>query len=120
MPPMRRSIPMPLATVWTSAPSASHRLAISLMKEILVARKEFEAYLMSSAVSSVVTTIGVSSRNSGSWILRRMLAAFLVSAPITMRSGRMKVSIAEPSRRNSGFDATSNSAPRRAKRRMWA
>ena len=120
LPPMRRSMPMALATVFTSAPSTSQRLAISLMKEIFVAKKAFEAYLMSSAVSSVVTTMGVSSRNSGSWILRRMAAARLLSAPITTRSGRMKVSIAEPSRRNSGLDATSNSAPRRAKRRMWS
>jgi hypothetical protein len=35
------------------------------MNEILVARKQFAAYLISSAVSSVVTTIGVSVRNSG-------------------------------------------------------
>ena len=32
----------------------------------------------------------------------------------------MNVSIADPSRRNSGFDATSNSAPRLAKRRIHA
>ena len=62
---MRRSMPRPRATACTSAPSASHRLAISLMKEILVARKQFEAYLISSALSSVVTTVGVSSRKSG-------------------------------------------------------
>ena len=31
-----------------------------------------------------------------------------LSAPITTRSGRMKSSIAEPSRRNSGLEATSN------------
>ena len=109
---------MPLATIWTSAPSASHRFAISLMNEILVARKAFEAYLMSSAVSSVVSTIGVSIRNSGSWSFLRMVRARGVSAPMTTRSGRMKVSIAEPSRRNSGFEATSNSAPRRACLRM--
>ena len=63
---MRRSIPTPFATTRTSAPSPSHRFAISLMKEILVARKQLAAYLMSSAVSSVVTTIGVSVRNRGS------------------------------------------------------
>ena len=45
--------------------------------------------------------------------MRRSAARF-VSAPITTRSGRMKVSIAAPSRRNSGFEATSNSAPRGA------
>ena len=44
-----RSSPMPLTTWLTSAPAASQRLAISLMKEILVARKALEAYLMISA-----------------------------------------------------------------------
>ena len=34
--------------------------------------------------------------------------AFDVHDPITTRSGRMKSPIAEPSRRNSGFEATSN------------
>ena len=43
---------------------------------------------------------------------RCMSAARFDSAPITTRSGRMKVSMAEPSRRNSGFEATSNFAPR--------
>jgi len=32
------------------------------------------------------------------------------SVPMTTRSGRMKSEIAAPSRRNSGFDATSNCA----------
>ena len=36
--------------------------------------------------------------------------ARLDSTPTTTRSGRMKSSIAAPSRRNSGFEATSNSA----------
>ena len=111
---MRRSMPRPLATTCTSAPSASHTFEISLMNEILVARKQFDEYLMSSAVSSVVMTIGVSIRNSGSCSFLSSSCDFLVSAPMTTRSGRMNVSMAEPSRRNSGFDATSNSAPRLA------
>jgi hypothetical protein len=36
--------------------------------------------------------------------------------PMTTRSGRMKSLIADPSRRNSGFEATSNSASGRASR----
>ena len=39
---MRLSRPMPLATSWTFAPTASHRSAISLIKVILVARKALE------------------------------------------------------------------------------
>jgi len=50
---------MMAATDWTSAPTSSQMSAISLMKVILVARKALVAYFASSAVSSVVSTIGV-------------------------------------------------------------
>ena len=51
---MRPSRPIPSATAWTSAPTFSHRVAISLMKVILVARNALAAYLIISAVSSPV------------------------------------------------------------------
>ena len=57
---MRWSRPMPWATVRTSAPTCSHTLAISLMKEIFVARKALEAYLIISAVGTLVRTTSVS------------------------------------------------------------
>ncbi len=47
--PMRLSRPMPRATSCTSAPTFSHRSAISLMKVIFIARKALAAYLISSA-----------------------------------------------------------------------
>ena len=47
-----------------------------------------------------------------------MSAARFVSAPMTTRSVRMKVSMAAPWRRNSGFEATSNFAPRFARLAM--
>ena len=56
--PMRLSSPMPRATSCTSAPTFSHRSAISLMKVILVARKALAAYLISSAVRRLVNSIG--------------------------------------------------------------
>jgi hypothetical protein len=59
---MRRSSPMARETTLTSAPSTSQRFAISLMKEIFVARNAFEAYLISSAVCTLVLTMGVSLR----------------------------------------------------------
>ncbi len=59
---MRPSSPMPRATPWTSAPTLSHRSAISLMKVTFMARKALAAYLISSAVSMEVATIGVSKR----------------------------------------------------------
>ncbi len=55
---MRLSSPMPRATSCTSAPTFSHRSAISLMKVILVARKALAAYLVNSAVRREVTRIG--------------------------------------------------------------
>ena len=54
------SRPMAFSITLTSAPTSSHRLAISFTKEILVARNALEAYLMSSADSTVVFTKGVS------------------------------------------------------------
>ena len=107
---MRPSSPMPRATSCTSAPSASHSAAISLMKLILVARKALEAYLTSSAVSRPVTTIGTSMRFNGRYSARNRASARSLSTPMTIRSGRMKSAIAAPSRRNSGFEATSKSA----------
>lgn len=56
---------MPRSTTLMSAPTTSHRFAISFTKEIFVARNAFAAYLMSSAVCTVVLTMGVSLRNSG-------------------------------------------------------
>ena len=63
--PIRLSSPIPLDTISTSAPQASQICATSLMKEILVARKPFEAYLISSAVSTSVTMSGTSAAPSG-------------------------------------------------------
>ncbi len=54
---MRSSRPMPRATSVTSAPTSSQTLAISLMKEILVARKALEASLIISALATSVRTI---------------------------------------------------------------
>ena len=59
--PMRASSPMPLATSTTSAPISSQTLAISLMKEILVARNALEASLIISAERMSVRTSGASS-----------------------------------------------------------
>ena len=60
---MRSSRPIPRATSPTSAPTSSQTLAISLMKEIFVARKAFEASLI---ISALVTSVRTSSPPSGS------------------------------------------------------
>src|SRR6185437_15940114 len=58
--PMRGSSPIPSATLVTSAPTASQRLATMLMKEIFIARNELDACLISSAELVSVT------KNTGS------------------------------------------------------
>src|SRR6059036_4301134 len=78
--------------------------AIAFMNEIFVARKALEAYLIISADGTSVMIIG---RSSGAYNSSRVIATCCVGAPMTMRSGRSVSSIAEPSRRNSGFDTTS-------------
>ena len=55
LPPIRWSAPIPLLTSSTFAPTASQRLATGLMKEILMARKAFEACLIYSALLALVT-----------------------------------------------------------------
>ena len=100
---MRSSRPIPRATSFTSAPSSSDTFAISLMNEILVARKALEASLIISALATSVRTIGPPS-GSYSAATRSAKAAERSSAPTTTRSGCMKSSTAEPSLRNSGLD----------------
>ncbi len=53
---MRLSSPIPRATSTTSAPVSSQTLAISLMNEILVARKALEASFTISAEAMSVRT----------------------------------------------------------------
>ena len=97
---------MPRATSLMSAPTASQTAATALMKEILVARKALAAYLIVSADAGSVTITGaVMPRYSDA----TCTAAAWSSAPITMRSGLRKSWMAEPSRRNSGFDTTDTS-----------
>ena len=51
---------MPMATTATSAPAASHTSATALMNETFVARKAFDASLISSAVAMSVAMYGQS------------------------------------------------------------
>ena len=101
---MRGSRPMPDGDLLTSAPTSSQTFAISLMKEILVARNALEASLIISAEATSVRTIG---RRAPRRAARRASAAHgdCVSAPTTTRSGCMKSATAEPSFRNSGLEA---------------
>ena len=97
---------MPAATSLTSAPSSSQMAAISLMKEMRVARKALEAYLIISAVRRSVTTIGARRARCS---CATFSAASLFSEPSTTRSGLRKSLMADPSRRNSGLETTAKS-----------
>ena len=79
------------------------------MNEIFVARNEFAATLTSSAVAKSVTTTGVPVSRTGAKAARICCSAHSVCTPNTIRSGRRVSSTAKPSRRNSGFQASSTS-----------
>ena len=63
--PMRRSDPMPWRTMLMLAPVLLQILAISLTKEILVARKALAAYLVSSAETTSIMMMGWLVRTKG-------------------------------------------------------
>ena len=96
------------ASCMTSAPAASQTSAIALMKEILVARKALAATLTSSAVGEV----GDHHRHALGQQRRVDLAQLRLgrgrrATPMTSRSGCSVSWTAKPSRRNSGFQASS-------------
>ena len=57
---------MPRRTWSTSAPTRSHRFAISFMNEMRVARRALAAYLVISALALSITRIGLPVRTKGS------------------------------------------------------
>ena len=62
---MRASVPMPMRTWRTSAPTWSHRFAISFMNEMRVASIAFAAYFVSSAEALSMTRIGLAGAHEG-------------------------------------------------------
>ena len=72
-----------------------------------MARKELAAYLVTSALFSSMTITELPAGMNGSYRSVRATARSL-REPITTRSGRRKSSTANPSRRNSGLETTSN------------
>ena len=87
------------------------------MKLIFIARKALAAYLASSA-DSRLTNINGALRSASGLYSRSMIArARGSSQPTSTRSGWVKSWIAEPSRRNSGFEHTAKSASGRSLRR---
>ena len=107
--PIRRSSPKPTTTSSTSAPTPSHTAAIVFTNDNLVAKNAFAAYLMVSADAGSVTT---TCAPNDAYNPATATAASRSSAPTTTRSGCRKSSIADPSRKNSGFDTTRTSGRR--------
>ena len=106
---MRLSLPIPLRTMFTFAPTNSHKLAMSFIKLIRVANMEFAAYLIISALGISVNSIRSFVSMKGRYRRFMISRARSLSTPTTTRSGRMKSSTAAPSFKNSGLLATSNS-----------
>src|SRR5688572_15818752 len=84
-------------------------MEISFMNEILVAKNELAAYLVNSAERTSIKIIGFPLLTYGAYNSFNIFFAFSESVPITILSGFIKSSTANPSRKNSGFETTSNS-----------
>ena len=91
---------------------------MALMKEILVARNAFAATLTSSAVSRSITSSGVPASSGVRYTWRIRASARSQATPSTMRSGARLSCTANPSRRNSGLQATSRRPPAGAMARI--
>src|ERR1051325_4391149 len=105
----RRSRCRPSMIASISSPGrVSHSEASSLLNEIIVASKAFEAYLISSAFLNEVVTMG---QENGAYSSATRAADCSSHPPMTMRSGSRKLATAEPSWRNSGFIASPSSSP---------
>ena len=79
------------------------------MKVIFVARKELEAYLVSSADFSSINIIGFPCLTNGWYSSSISFFAFSLLVPTTTLSGFIKSCTANPSLKNSGFETTSKS-----------
>ena len=90
-------------------PKVAHRFAISLENEIAVASRQFEAYLIISAVRGLVRTR--STPSNPAYASSRAARLRPSSVPRTTRSGLRKSRTASPSVRISGLVATPKSTP---------
>ncbi len=106
---MRTSAPIAVRTQFTSAPTFSHRLAISLINDMRVASMAFAAYLVISAEGKSMNMTLKLLRRKGRYRRSMSLRPRSLSMPMTTRSGLIKSLMAAPSLRNSGFEASSNS-----------
>ena len=73
-----------------------------------MAKNAFDVYLISSAPLLLVGKNIAPFLINGSYSIFNFFMTFLLFAPITILSGNLKSLIASPSRKNSGFETTSN------------
>ena len=99
---------MPTATSSTFISDFSHKFAISLIKVILVARKELAAYLINSAPLLEVVKNFAPLLIKGVYNCLINLNSFLLFDPIIILSGYLKSRKASPSLKNSGLETTVN------------
>ena len=107
--PILLSLDIIFLTLPISAPTSSHKFAISFIKDILVASIEFEAYFDTSEDLISTNTILSSFLIKGSYRSLKICSDFFDSTPTTILSGNIKSFTADPSFKNSGLEATSKS-----------
>jgi len=107
--PILVSEPIPLRTISISAPTISHRLAISFINEMRVASIPLAAYFVISADAISMNIIGNPFNVNGLYNFSIRVCDLTLSTPTTTLSGFIKSFTATPSLRNSGLEATSNS-----------
>ena len=104
--PILLSSPIPIEISSISIPVFSHKLDISFIKVIFVAKKALEAYLINSAALLFVETNFAPFDINGEYKLFKIFCDLLSFDPTTTLSGYIKSLIASPSLKNSGFDTT--------------
>ena len=105
--PILESVDIPTLTISASAPNFSHKLAISFINDIFVAKNELEAYFVISADLTSITITLFPVLKNGEYISCIIAVALSELEPITTLSGFKKSSTAFPCFKNSGFDTTS-------------
>ena len=80
--PILVSVPIPALTASTSAPTWSQKFAISFIKEILVAKNAFAAYLVNSALLSSMKMMGLD--NYLHWLAWFIKSYFLLLVSIAL------------------------------------
>ena len=105
--PILGSYPIAFAKTVMSPPDASQTSAMALINEIFVAKNEFAATFTNSAVGRSALTQGMFSFKLAAYTSFSIFSASSLTTPTTNLFGFNVSSTANPSRKNSGFQARS-------------